>query len=342
MSPAKPLLAALACQPGVPTPVWLMRQAGRTLPEYRALKKRHGFLELATTPELAAQVTLQPVERFGFDAAILFADILTPLLPLDFGIQFRPGPVLERPVRGPQDLGRVHPPPAGSLDHVAETLRMVQAALPPATALLGFAGAPFTLAAYLLDGGGTREHAGLRAALYGDPSFLAGFLDRLAALTISYLELQIEAGAEAVQLFDTWAGLLPEPVYRRTALPAARKVLQTVGTRVPAIYFVKDGAHLTAPMGEAGASCLSLDWRAPLDTARKLLGPGVAVQGNLDPGALLGTADAVRKAAREILARNAGAPGHIFNLGHGILPQTPLENISVLLEEVREHEPAVR
>jgi len=319
-----------------------MRQAGRTLPEYRELKKRHGFLELATTPELAAQVTLQPVERFGFDAAILFSDILTPLLPLDFGIAFRPGPVLERPVRGPQDLGRVQPPPAGSLDHVAKTLRMVQAALPPATALLGFAGAPFTLAAYLLDGGGSREHAGLRAALYGDPAFLAEFLDRLAALTISYLEIQIEAGAEAVQLFDTWAGLLPEPVYRRTALPAARKVLQAVGGKVPCIYFVKDGAHLIAAMAEAGARCLSLDWRAPLDAARKLLGPGVAVQGNLDPGALLGSTQTVRQAARGILAGNAGRPGHVFNLGHGILPQTPLENISILLEEVREHEPAAR
>ncbi len=342
MSSAKSILSALACQPAASTPVWLMRQAGRTLPEYRALKKDHGFLELATTPELAAQVTLQPVERFGFDAAIFFADILTPLLPLDFGIAFRPGPVLERPVRGPEDLGRVCIPPAGSLGHVTQTLRMVQAALAPETALLGFAGAPFTLAAYLLDGGGSREHAGLRTALYGDPAFLSEFLDRLAALTISYLELQIEAGVEAIQLFDTWAGLLPEPVFRRTALPAARKVLQAVGHRVPAIYFVKDGAHLTAAMGEAGARCLSLDWRAPLDAARKLLGPGVAVQGNLDPGVLLGTPQAVRQAAREILSRNAGAPGHIFNLGHGILPQTPLENISVLLEEVREHEPAAR
>ncbi|RMH02364.1 MAG: uroporphyrinogen decarboxylase [Planctomycetota bacterium] len=336
----KPLLRALRGQPVERTPIWLMRQAGRALPEYRALKEEHGFVEMTTTPELAAEATLQPVRRFGFDGAILFADILTPLMPLDFGIDFAPGPIFARPLAGPEDLHRVQPPPAGSLDHVAAALSLIRAELPAQTALLGFAGAPFTLAAYLLDGGGSREHARLRAAVYGDPGFLAELLDRLADLTVSYLRLQIEAGAEAIQLFDTWAGLLPLPVYRRTALPAVRKIMRALAGTVPRIYLVKDGAHLLDGMAESGADALSLDWRQPLGAARDRLGPGVAVQGNLDPGCLLGEPAAVRAAARAVLAENAGRPGHVFNLGHGLLPQTPLANIEALCEEVRRHDPA--
>ncbi len=336
----KPLLRALRGLPVERTPLWLMRQAGRVLPEYRELKSEYGFVAMTTTPELAARVTLQPVERFGFDGAILFADILTPLMPLDFGIDFRPGPVFARPLRGPEDLSRVVAPPPGSLDHVAEALRLARADLPEGCALLGFAGAPFTLASYLLDGGGSREHARLRAAVYGRPEFLRELLHRLADLTIHYLEGQIAAGAEAVQLFDTWAGLLPESVYRRVALPAVQRVMGALEGRVPRIYLIKDGAHLLAPMAESGADALSLDWRQPLGAARDFLGPEIAVQGNLDPGALLGTPESVRAAARAVLAENRGRPGHVFNLGHGLLPQTPLENLDALCAELRDHEPA--
>lgn len=335
----KRLLRALRREPVDRTPVWLMRQAGRVLPEYRALKERHGFLGMAGDPGLAAEVTLQPVRRFGFDGAILFADILTPLLPLDFGIEFAPGPRLARPVRGPEDLGRVHPPPEGSLDHVAETLRRVRAELLAETALLGFAGAPLTLAAYLL-ASNTRDHAELRAALYGRPAFLRELLARLADLTVAYLELQVAAGAEAVQLFDTWAGLLAEAEYRAFALPAVQRVLDGLGPRVPRIYLVKDGAHLLDAMAESGADALSLDWRIPLDRARERLGDDFALQGNLDPGALLGTPEAVRAGVRDVLRRNGGRPGHVFNLGHGLLPSTPLENVGILVEELRSHVPA--
>lgn len=333
----KLLLKALRREPVPRTPIWLMRQAGRCLPEYRALKEEHGFLKMATQPDLAAEVTLQPIRRFAWDGAILFADILTPLVPLDFGIEFAPGPRIARPLRDEDDLVKLKRLPEEALEHVSEALRLVRDGLPEETALLGFAGAPFTLAAYLLDGGGSRDHACLRQALYGRPRFFTRLLERLAELGAAYLDLQVRAGAEAVQLFDTWGGLLAEPEYRRFALPAAQRALQGVAGRVPCVYLVKDGAHLLEAAAESGADALSLDWRIPLDEARTRLGPEMAVQGNLDPGALLGTPETVRAAAREVLERNGGRPGHVFNLGHGVLPATPLENLSALAEEVRSH-----
>ena len=292
-------------------------------------------MKMASTPELAAQVTLQPIQRFGFDGAILFADILTPLMPLDFGIDFRPGPIFEKPLQGVDDLHRVKTPPAGSLDHVAETIRLIRPQLPADCTMLGFAGAPFTLASYLLDGGGSREHARLRAAVYGDEKFFTQLLDRLADLTIAYLQEQIQAGAEAVQLFDTWAGLLPRDVYRRTALPAVQKVMRGLDGTVPRLYLIKDGAHLLADMAESGADALSLDWRQPLGEARDFLGASFPVQGNLDPGSLLGDEKSIRSAVREVICQNNGRPGHVFNLGHGLLPQIPVENVGILVDEVR-------
>lgn len=338
-----PLVRALRREPVARTPVWLMRQAGRALPEYRELRARHRFLELLTTPELAAEATLQPVRRFGFDGAILFADLLTPLLPLDFEIVFAPGPLVRRPLRGPEDLGRLAPPPPAALEHAAAALRRVRAELPPEVAAIGFAGAPFTLAAYLLDGGpdaSVRDLARTRAALYGRPRFLQAVLDRLADLAAAYLQLQVASGAQAVQLFDTWAGMLAEAEYRRFALPAARRVLQALAGSVPTIYFAGAAAHLLDAATESGAHCLSLDWRLPLDAARRRVGSSLALQGNLDPGALLGTPAAVRGAARDVLERNGGSPGHVFNLGHGLLPRTPLENIQALLDTVRPPVPA--
>lgn len=336
----KLVLQALRCEPTSRVPIWLMRQAGRVLPEYRALKAEHGFVKMASTPELAAEVTLQPIRRFGYDGAILFADILTPLMPLDFGIDFAPGPVFSKPLQGAEDLDRVVLPPSGSLDHVSEAIKLVVPQLPAHTAMLGFAGAPFTMASYMLDGGGSREHARLRAAAFGDEKFFKELLERLADITISYLQQQIDAGVEAVQLFDTWAGLLSADQYRRLVLPSVQRVFAGLANTVPRLYLVKDGAHLLEPMAETGADALSLDWRQPLDEARAFLGDGFAVQGNLDPGILLGSAAAVRAAATDILRQNAGRPGFVFNLGHGLLPQIGVENIEVLCDVVRNYEHA--
>ena len=332
----KLLLRALRGESVERTPVWLMRQAGRVLPEYRALKEEHGFIKMVSTPELAAQVTLQPIERFGWDGAILFADILTPLMPLDFGIDFQPGPVFASPLRGAEDLHRVKPVAGDGLAHVAEAIRLVRARLAPECTMLGFAGAPFTLASYLLDGGGSRDHARLRAAVYRSDGFLDDLLARLADLTITYLQMQIEAGVEAVQLFDTWAGLLDETTYRRHALPAVQRIFRAMKGTVPLLYLIKDGAHLLDAMAESGADALSLDWRMSFAAARARLGD-MPVQGNLDPGVLLGDAASVETATRSILQANAGRPGHVFNLGHGLLPQTPLENLQILRDTVHSH-----
>lgn len=332
----KLLLRALRGESVERTPIWLMRQAGRVLPEYRALKEKHGFVKMASTPELAAQVTLQPIERFGWDGAILFADILTPLMPLDFGIDFRPGPIFERPLQGAEDLHRVKPVEGGELSHVAEAIHIVKAKLDPSCTMLGFAGAPFTMASYLLDGGGSREHARLRAAVYSDGTFFSDLLARLADMTIAYLEMQIEAGAEAVQLFDTWAGLLDERTYRRCALPAVQRIFKALKGKVPLLYLIKDGAHLVEAMAESGADALSLDWRMPFSKTRDLLG-AMPVQGNLDPGVLLGDVNQITAAANAILEANAGRPGHVFNLGHGLLPQTSLESLQALKDAVHSH-----
>lgn len=332
----KLLLQALNGETVERTPMWLMRQAGRVLPEYRELKAEHGFVKMASTPELASRVTLQPIERFGWDGAILFADILTPLMPLDFGIDFAPGPVFTKPLDGPTDLHRVHEVPDGGLDHVVETIRLVLDELPPSCAMLGFAGAPFTMASYLLDGGGSREHARLREAVYCGEPWFDELLTRLADMTIGYLQSQIDAGCEAVQLFDTWAGLLDERTYRRHALPAVQRIFAGLKGQAPLLYLIKDGAHLLPAMVESGADGLSLDWRMPFAAARELAGD-MAVQGNMDPGVLLGSADEVRAAARAVLDANGGRPGHVFNLGHGLLPQTPIENLQVLKETVHSY-----
>jgi|FLOH01.1.fsa_nt_gi uroporphyrinogen decarboxylase len=330
------LMRALRGEKVERTPMWLMRQAGRVLPEYRQLKAEHGFVKMASTPELAARVTLQPIERFGWDGAILFADILTPLMPLDFGIDFAPGPVFARPLEGAADLHRVKEVPAGGLAHVEEAIRLVLQELPPECTMLGFAGAPFTMASYLLDGGGSREHARLRAAVYSGEAWFPELLERLADMTIGYLQTQIEAGCQAVQLFDTWAGLLDETTYRRYALPAVQRIFRALKGKAPLLYLIKDGAHLFDAMLASEADGLSLDWRMPFAASRAAAGD-LIVQGNMDPGVLLGTAEEVRRAALAVLDANAGRPGHVFNLGHGLLPQTKIENLLVLKETVHSY-----
>ncbi len=333
----KILLRAMRGERVERTPVWLMRQAGRVLPEYRALKEQHGFIKMASTPDLAAEVTLQPIHRFGWDGAILFADILTPLMPLSFGIDFAPGPVLERPLQGTDDLDRIHSPDPSAIAHVPQALRLIKEKLPDSCSLLGFAGAPFTLAAYLLDGGGSREHARLRQAVYRGDRFFGELMERLADVTIDYLSIQIEAGAEAVQLFDTWAGILDATTWRRHVLPSVQRVFEGIGTSVPRIYLVKDGAHLLESLPETGADVLSLDWRIPLDRARAELGD-MPVQGNLDPGALMGSPEEVKKATLGVLDANAGRPGHIFNLGHGLIPQIPLKALKIMKDTITSYD----
>ncbi len=329
-------LRACRREPVERTPVWIMRQAGRYLPGYRAAReKAGGFVALTRDPALAAEVTLEPVERFGLDAAILFADILTPVLGAGIEVEFAPGPVVRKPVAGDADLA-----PLSAFDAaraVPETLDTVRRLVPRLPVpLIGFAGAPFTLACYLVEGHGSKEFERTRALLYRDPAFAGRLLDTLAAMTADYLEAQVRAGAAAVQVFDTWAGLLSPGDFARFLAPGLRRIFQRVrGLGVPSIYYVNGGGALLPEIGTLGADVAGIDWRTPLDRARALLPATMAVQGNLDPMVLLGPADLVRERVREVLRAAGNRPGHVFNLGHGIHHTTDPERVAVLVETVR-------
>ena len=309
-------------------PVWIMRQAGRYLPEYRAVRERTDFLTLCKTPELAAEVTLQPVRILGVDAAILFADILLPLEAMGAELVFAPGdgPTLPRPIRSRSDLGRLHPPAVeASLGYVFEALRLVRRELGGGTALLGFGGTPWTLAAYLVEGGGSKHFTHLLAWSYADPEGLADLLDRLAETSLEYLLGQAEAGAQAIQLFDTWGGLLDEERWRRFALPPLARVVEGLGGRVPLLYYVNGGHHLLGALDQLPVAALSVDWRVPLDRVRAAVGGTRVLQGNLDPAALLAPPAEIEARVEALLAAGSGG-GHVVNLGHGILPATPVEH----------------
>ena len=337
-APAGRLLRACARLPVERTPVWFMRQAGRALPEYRAVRARHSLLEICARPELAIEVTLQPVRRLGVDAAILFADILLPLIPMGVELEFAPGegPVIHNPLRAAADLERLRPLQAeADLPAVFETVRGVRAALPPEVALIGFAGAPFTLACYLIEGGGSRDFARARALMYGDPGLWHRLLERLAAAVADYLTAQVRAGAQVVQLFDSWAGALAPEDYRAFVLPHSAAVLAAVAAAgARSIHFGTGTAMLLEAMRDAGGDVIGVDWRVPLDQAWDRLGPGVGVQGNLDPAALLAPPPALEQQVRRVLDQAGGRPGHIFNLGHGVLPQTPPEALAAVVEWV--------
>jgi len=313
-----------ACR-GLPvdrTPVWFMRQAGRSLPEYHRARGDTTLLEAVARPELVTELTLQPVRRYGVDAAVLFSDIVVPLEAIGFGVDIvaGTGPVMERPFAGRGDLARLRPPDGEDLAHVNEAVRLLVGEL--AVPLIGFAGAPFTLASYLIEGGPSRHHARTKALMLGDPGLWDDLTERLADLAIASLGQQVAAGATAVQLFDSWAGCLSPDHYRRFAAPASRRVLAAVAELgVPAIHFGVGTGELLADMA-AGADVVGIDWRVPLDAARARLGESVAVQGNLDPAACLAPWDVVASEARSVLRANGGRPGHIFNLGHGVLPET--------------------
>jgi uroporphyrinogen decarboxylase len=334
-----PLLLAARRQPAPFTPVWLMRQAGRYMPEYRALRARHGFLELCKTPAAAAEVTLQPVERLGVDAAILFADILLIVEPLGVGLEFArgEGPVIHRPVRSAADVARLSPVDVEStVGFVFETARLAARALPPRVPLIGFAGAPFTVASYVIEGGPSRDFVATKRLMREEPEAWERLLALLAKATAAYLNGQIAAGAQAVQLFDSWVGALSPADYREHVLPHTRAVVQGLAPGVPVIHFGTGTAGLLSLLREAGGDVIGLDWRVDLDAAWRAVGEDVAVQGNLDPVALLSPPGRFAPSVRDILRRAGGRPGHIFNLGHGILPQTPVEHVKALVDMVHE------
>ena len=341
MSPAEsPLIVRAARREPTPvTPVWLMRQAGRYLPEYRALRERYGFLELCRTPAAAAEVTLQPVHRFAVDAAILFADILLILEPLDVGLEFAKGegPVIHRPVRSEADVARLKPIDVeSSVGTVFETVRLVRRELAPSVALVGFAGAPFTVASYVVEGGASRDYLHTKRLMYEAPAAWHRLLEVLADATATYLNGQIDAGAQMVQLFDSWVGALAPDDYRTYVLPHTRAVIRALRPGTPIVHFGTGTATLLPLMREAGGDVIGLDWRVDLDRGWAAVGHDVGVQGNLDPAVLLAAPAFIRERVKAILARAGGRPGHIFNLGHGVHQSTPVDHVRALVDAVHE------
>lgn len=335
-SSSSPFLQACAGQVPSRKPIWLMRQAGRILPAYRQLRSQYQSVsELFDSPELASRITLMPVEQLGVDAAILFTDLVTPLKALGVHYQYQPGPVLERPIRHRSDMQTLTARSLdASLDHVLETVRRVRAGLPPEVALIGYAGAPFTLAAWLVEGQATRDLSVLRRLLFCNPVLAHELLERLAVLAAEFLQAQIEAGAQAVQLFDTSVGMLGPVHFREFALPYVCRVFEQLDTAgVPRMYFPLAAPHLLPWLPPSGADVLSLDWRTPLDTLYARLDPAFPLQGNLDPCALFAPVAQLDQAIDAVLASAADRP-HIFNLGHGVLPDTPLAQVRRLVERV--------
>ena len=336
-SPDGPFLRACRNLSATRVPVWFMRQAGRSLPEYRQVRGTGSILQAIRDPDLATEVTLQPVRRYGVDAAILYSDIVVPVEAIGFGVDIEPGvgPVVAEPFRSRADLARLRPlEPDVDCPWVAQTVRQLVAELDDVP-LIGFAGAPFTVASYLVEGGPSRELAHTKALMVGDPGLWADLVDRLADLALASVRSQVEAGASAVQIFDSWAGSLSPDLYERHVLPASAKVFAGLADLdVPRIHFGVTTGELLPLLAKAGADVVGVDWRVPLDEARRRLGPSVAVQGNLDPAICLAPWPAVAEQVRAILARNDGRPGHIFNLGHGVLPSTDPAILSRIVELV--------
>ncbi|SFF25704.1 uroporphyrinogen decarboxylase [Fontimonas thermophila] len=341
------LLRALRREPVDRTPVWMMRQAGRYLPEYRASRAKAGdFMSLCRNPELCCEVTLQPIARYDLDAAILFSDILTVPDAMGLGLRFveHEGPVFDRPVRDAQAIEALPvPDPETELRYVMDAVRTIRAALGTRLPLIGFAGSPWTLATYMVEGGGGSDFTQIKQMAYAAPETLEHLLAKLTAAVSLYLEAQVRAGADALMLFDTWGGVLAPADYRRFSLePMARIVahLKRVAAQVPVILFTKNGgAHLEV-MAETGCDALGLDWTTDLAAARARVGDRVALQGNLDPAWLLAPPARIEAAVARVLASYGSGPGHVFNLGHGILQQTPPEHAAVMVEAVRALSPA--
>jgi uroporphyrinogen decarboxylase len=333
---AEPLLTRACKRESVErTPVWFMRQAGRSLPEYRELRQRHSLFEICRQPELCAEVTLQPVRAHGVDAAVLFADIMLPVLGMGIEVELVEGvgPVVERPIQSTGDVERLRiPDPRESVPFVLETIELVREGLRPDQAIVGFAGGPFTVAGYLIEGKPTREFAKTKACMYGQPEVWHGLMDKLADTFAAYLDAQVDAGADVIQLFDSWVGALSAEDYREFTAPYSERVLAAVDA--PTIHFGTGTAHLLPELAAVGGDVIGLDWRIPIDRGWEIVGPERGIQGNLDPALLLGPWERVETKSVEILEAVGGRHGHVFNLGHGVLPDTDPAMLRRLVELV--------
>ncbi len=339
-APNSSFVRACKSQPVDRTPVWFMRQAGRYMPEYRAVRKQHSLLEICKKPALAAEVTITAAEILRVDAAIIFADLLLPLevMGLPFHFSAGEGPVIEKPVRTKEDIAILRTDRAGELGYVSEAVSLVAKHFRDRVPVIGFCGAPFTLASYMIEGGGSRNYIHAKKMMYNSPEHWDALMRKLVAVTSEYAAEQVRAGADVIQIFDSWVGCLSVEDYRRYVLPHVTsmvKDLQRAGA--PIIYFGTDSATLLPAMKETGADVIGLDWRIPLDEGWQRLDHGCAVQGNLDPVLLFADWKELRSRAQDILRRAGGRAGHIFNLGHGILPETPVENVKNLARSVQEY-----
>jgi uroporphyrinogen decarboxylase len=339
-APNSSFVRACKSQPVDRTPVWFMRQAGRYMPEYRAVRKQHSLLEICKKPALAAEVTITAAEFLGVDAAIIFADLLLPLevMGLPFHFSAGEGPVIEKPVRSKEDIANLRTDRAAELGYVSEAVALVAKHFGSRVPVIGFCGAPFTLASYMTEGGGSRNYIHTKKMMYNSPTDWDALMGKLVAVTTAYSAEQVRAGADVIQIFDSWVGCLSVEDYRRYVLPHVKgMVKQLRGAGAPIIYFGTDSATLLPAMKETGADVIGLDWRIPLDEGWARLDHQCAVQGNLDPVLLFADWKELKSRAEDILRQAAGRPGHIFNLGHGILPETPVENVKDLAHFIQEY-----
>jgi uroporphyrinogen decarboxylase len=338
-APDSLFVRACRAQPTERTPVWFMRQAGRYMAEYRAVRKQYSLVDICKKPAVAADVTITAAEALQVDAAIIFADLLLPLEVMGLPFHFTPGegPVIEAPLRAAADITRLRTDRAADLGYVAEAVGLVARHFGSTLPVIGFCGAPFTLASYMIEGGGSRNYVATKKLMYSSPQSWDELLGKLVSVTAEYTAEQVRAGADVIQIFDSWVGCLSVDDYRQFVLPRTTELVQTVQrTGVPVIYFGTDSATLLPSMQETGAEVIGLDWRIRLDDGWKILANKGAVQGNLDPVALFAGWPQIEQRATDILRRAAGRPGHIFNLGHGILPETPVDNVKQLAHFVRE------
>ena len=338
-APNSRFIRACRCEAVDTTPIWLMRQAGRYMAEYRAVRKHHSLLEICKTPDLAAEVTITAAEKLGVDAAIIFADLLLPLEVMGLAFRFAAGegPIIEQPLRTRASIEVLRTDRSSELGYVAESVRKVARHFGEKLPVIGFCGAPFTLASYMIEGGGSRNYIHTKKMMYTAPSVWNTLMGKLVQVLAAYSLEQVAAGADALQIFDSWVGCLSVEDYRRYALPHARELVQRIATTgVPVIYFGTDTAMLLPSIKETGARVIGVDWRIPLDRAWESLHYDGAIQGNLDPVVLFAGQKELRARTAEILFQAGGRPGHVFNLGHGILPETPVENVRALVDFVRE------
>ncbi|MBI5492545.1 MAG: uroporphyrinogen decarboxylase [Deltaproteobacteria bacterium] len=332
-------LKACRRQPADHTPVWLMRQAGRYMKEYMAIREKHSFLEMCRNPELACEVTLQPIRAFDLDAAIIFADILLPLPGMGIKLEFakNEGPVIGNPVRTRKDIDAItNINPEKDVPFLMQAIKMVRKELDGKVPLIGFSGAPFTLASYIIEGEGSRNYVHTKKIMYEDPGAWKALMDKIADVVIVYLKAQVEAGAQTLQLFDSWVGCLGPDDFKEFAMPYTKKVIDALKDTVPVINFGTNTGTYLDIVSQAGGDVIGVDWRVRLDTAWKTIGYGHAIQGNLDPVVLFGPVAAIRKRVKEIIDMAGGRPGHIFNLGHGIVLGTPVDNVRAVVDAVHE------